>query len=305
MPDPTELAIIATFSAALGIFVVSAIFQKMRSKAIALPPDSTLELGNESPSSVPHLTEPTHETLPRRVPTWFYQPLDLLGIGFIYLLFFGLVVSSVSAPDKEELSLDSGALLSAIAFQFIGAGIVTFFVISRIRPIDWLGLKWRSWPWVFLIAPCAVAFMWVVIMSLQVTGFMDWIGSFGIDTVQDTVKLLQDSSDPRLLSLMGFAAVIAAPLCEEIIFRGYLYPAAKKFSGPWIAGICSALVFAAAHGNLAALLPLFVFGCLLVIIYEKTGSIWAPIAAHCCFNSATVITQFVARYHHLPLETSL
>lgn len=304
MPDPTEFAIIATFSTALGIFVFAAIFQKLRSKVIAMPTEFTSEFESEFPSGMPHLTEPTHETPLGRVPTWFYRPLDLLGIGFIYLLFFGLVVSSVSAPEKEELSLDSGALLSAIAFQFIGAGIVTFFVISRIDPIDWLGLKWRSWPWVFLIAPCAVAFMWIMIMSLQVSGFMDWIGSFGIDTVQDTVKLLQDSSDPRLLGLMGFAAVVAAPLCEEIVFRGYLYPAAKKFSGPWVAGICSALVFAAAHGNLAALLPLFVFGCLLVIIYEKTGSIWAPIAVHCCFNSATVITQFVARYHHLPLETS-
>ncbi len=304
MPDPTELAIIATFSAALGIFVVAATFQKLRSKAIALPPEFTSEFASESPSSAPHLTEPPSATSFGRVPTWFYQPFDLLGIGFIYLLFFGLVVSSVSTPAKEDLSLDSSALLSAIAFQFIGAGIVTFFVISRIRPTDWLGLKWQSWPWVFLIAPGAVAFMWAMIISLQVSGFMDWIGSFGIDTVQDTVKLLQDSSDPRLLGLMGFAAVVAAPLCEEIVFRGYLYPAAKKFSGPWIAGICSALVFAAAHGNLAALLPLFVFGCLLVVIYEKTGSIWAPIAVHCCFNSATVITQFIARYHHLPLETS-
>ncbi len=304
MPDPTELAIIATFSTALGIFVVATTFQKLRSKTSALPPEFTSEFASESPSSVPYLTEPPSATSFGRVPIWLYQPLDLLGIGFIYLLFFGLVVSSVSTPAKEDLSLDSSALLSAIAFQFIGAGIVTFFVISRIRPTDWLGLKWQSWPWVFLIAPGAVAFMWAMIISLQVSGFMDWIGSFGIDTVQDTVKLLQNSSDPRLLGLMGFAAVVAAPLCEEIVFRGYLYPAAKKFSGPWIAGICSALVFAAAHGNLAALLPLFIFGCLLVVIYEKTGSIWAPIAVHCCFNSATVITQFIARYHHLPLETS-
>jgi membrane protease YdiL (CAAX protease family) len=303
MPDPTELAIIATFSAALGIFAVAATVQKLRCKPSALPPEFASEIGDESPSPHPHEIEPACETSPGRIPTWFYQPFDLLGIGFIYLLFFGLVVSSVSAHANEAPNLDAHALMSAIAFQFIGAGIVTFFVISRIRPVDWLGLKWPSWPWVFLIAPCAVAFMWVLIICLQVSGLMDWIGSFGIDTVQDTVKLLQDSSDPRLLGLMGFAAIVAAPFCEEIVFRGYLYPATKKFSGPWVAGICSALIFAAAHGNLAALIPLFIFGCLLVIIYEKTGSIWAPIAVHCCFNTATVITQIIDRYH-LPLEAS-
>ena len=133
---------------------------------------------------------------------------------------------------------------------------------------------------------------------------MEWISSFGVETVQDTVKLLQNSDDPRILALMGFAAVVAAPLCEEIVFRGYLYPAAKKFNGPWVAGICSSLVFAGAHGNLAALLPLFIFGCVLVVVYEKTGSIWAPIAVHCCFNIATVITQLLDRYHHVPLNST-
>ena len=140
--------------------------------------------------------------------------------------------------------------------------------------------------------------------GLQRSGFMEWIESLGVETVQDTVKLLQESSDPLILGLMAFAAVVAAPLCEEIVFRGYFYPVAKKFAGPWAAGICSALVFAAAHGNLAALLPLFIFGCLLVFIYEKTGSLWAPIAVHFCFNGATVIIQMAARYYNLPLDAS-
>jgi membrane protease YdiL (CAAX protease family) len=131
---------------------------------------------------------------------------------------------------------------------------------------------------------------------------MSWIESLGVETVQDTVKLLQESDDPLILGLMAFAAVVAAPLCEEIVFRGYLYSAAKSFAGPWVAALCSSLVFAAAHGSLAALLPLLVFGVVLVFLYEKTGSIWAPIAAHGCFNGATVITQFIARHYNLPLE---
>ena len=102
--------------------------------------------------------------------------------------------------------------------------------------------------------------------------------------------------------VMAFAAIVVAPLCEEIVFRGYLYPVMKKFSGPWVAGVCSALIFAAAHGSLVALLPLFVFGCVLVLIYEKTGSLWAPIAVHFCFNGATVIIQMAVRYLDLPLD---
>ena len=304
MPDPTEFAITATFMTALGIFSLTAAARKL--------------LGNSNlPAAAPVESFPTDEGSPYqppasppelpcgRVPVWFYQPLDLLGIGFIFVLFFGLVMASVKASDEAKLTLDVGGMAASIAFQFISAGIVTFFVIPRVRPVEWLGLRWPAWRWVFLIAPCAVVTMWMFFGGLQVSGFMEWIESLGVEAVQDSVKLLQTSTDPTIIGLMVFAAVIAAPLCEEIVFRGYLYPAAKKFAGPWAAGVCSALVFAAAHGSLAALLPLFVFGCLLVFIYEKTGSLWASVAVHFCFNGATVLIQMIARYYNLPLDAPL
>ena len=305
MPDPTEFVIIATFSTALGIFALTASARHLLGKSPPLVPEiDPAPLDEESPYQPPATTGPPPGLPDGRVPTWFYRPLDLLGIGFIYLVFFGLVTASVRASDKAELVLDPADLLSSIAFQFISAGIVTFFVIGRIRPVDWLGLRWPGWRWIFLIAPCAVFSMWFFFGGLEASGFMDWIESLGVEAVQDTVKLLQKSTDPLILGLMAFAAVIAAPICEEIVFRGYLYSATKKFAGPWAAGICSALVFAAAHGSLAALLPLFVFGCVLVFIYQKTGSLWAPVAVHCCFNGATVLIQMVGRFYHFPLEAA-
>lgn len=309
MPDPTEPIIIATFSTALGIFAVAATIRKLLEKKV--PPAPELESVAEaspwldpSPYQTPRQADAPTGVPASGVATSFYTPLDLLGIGFVFFLFFGLVVASVGATDQENTALDPGGLLASIAFQFIIAGIVTFFVMKRVHPVDWLGLRWRSWPWIFLIAPATVVSMWVIFGALQALGFMEWIESLGVEAVQDTVKLLQKSNDPWILGMVGFAAIIAAPLCEEIVFRGYFYPATKKFSGPWAAGICSALVFAAAHGSLMALFPLFIFGCVLVFIYEKTGSLWAPIAVHCCFNSATIITQAIARYYDFPLELS-
>jgi membrane protease YdiL (CAAX protease family) len=43
---------------------------------------------------------------------------------------------------------------------------------------------------------------------------------------------------------------------------------------------------------------------LLVRVYEKTGSLWAPIAVHFCFNSATVIVQIAARHFNIPLDSA-
>lgn len=307
MPDPTEFAITTTFLAALVVFVLTAIVHqlcgKKRLMASATESEQLAPATEESPYQPPVASAVLIPALPiGRVPTWFYRSPDLLGLGLIYLIFFGLVLTSVRAGEDAG-TLEPSGLLVSIAFQFIIAGVAMSFVIRRIHPAAWLGLRWTGWRWVFLIAPATVLFMWFFFAVLQSTGFMDWVESLGVESLQDTVQLLQESNDPVLLGMMAFAAVIAAPVCEEIVFRGYFYPAAKKFAGPWGAAACSALVFAAAHGSLAALLPLFVFGLVLVIIYEKTGSLWAPIAVHFCFNGATVVIQLAARYFHIPLET--
>ena len=303
MLDPTEFVIIATFGMALGIFGLTATARKFlgEKSASAAPLESTLS-DEESPYQAPAHGDFLPPLLAARVPVGFYQPLDLLGLGVIFLVFFSLVVGSVRASaGKDEMALTVDSLVSSIGFQFVSAGIVTAFVIRRVRPVEWLGLRWAGWRWVFLIAPGAVLLMWAFFSGLEATGFMRWIDSLGVERVQETVKILQKSTNPQIISLMAIAAVIAAPLCEEIVFRGYLYAAAKRFAGPWAAGICSALVFAAAHGSLAALLPLFVFGCLLVFIYERTGSLWAPIAVHFCFNGATVVIQLAARHYQIDL----
>ena len=53
---------------------------------------------------------------------------------------------------------------------------------------------------------------------------------------------------------------------------------------------CSySLLFGIIHVSLVPFIPLAIFGAVLVLLYEYTGSIWTPIIAHCIFNTATLI----------------
>jgi membrane protease YdiL (CAAX protease family) len=315
MPDPTEPVITAAFGSALALFAIAAVIRKAATPAApplpVLPPDAPLPSDADPLSPYfPPATAPVPPALPPlpggRVPTWFFRRLDLLGAGFIFLVFSALVISSVQAGAKTGTpALDPQNLIASIGFQFFLAGLVTVTLLRRVRPVEWLGLRWPGWKWSLLIAPAGVLGMWAFFAGLDASGYMKWIESFGVEAVQDTVKILQKSDDPSTLALMAFAAVVAAPICEEIVFRGYLYGIAKKFAGPWAAAVCTALVFGAAHGSLAALLPLFVFGLLLVLVYERTGSIWAPMALHFCFNGATVVIQMALRYSHFPAAPGL
>lgn len=88
-------------------------------------------------------------------------------------------------------------------------------------------------------------------------------------------------------------AVVLAPLCEEILFRGYFYAVLKRFGGIWAATIVSALLFSAIHVDLAPMPALFLFGIFLVWIYEKSGSLKSPIFMHATFNAVSLLLSLI------------
>lgn len=233
-----------------------------------------------------------------KVPTRWYNRFDLPLAGFFFLVYFALVSMSgdKASPPELEQKYSPGVLIFSMAFQVMLAGLAIGFMIWRVRPIEWLGLRWRKWPLAFLLAPAAVFTVWLVMGLLQATGFNDWVQwVLGAGGTQESVQLLMTGKDPVILALMAFAAVVVAPLSEEIIFRGYLYPVAKRFGGVPAAMVFSSLVFAAAHGSAVILLPLFVLALLMCWLYERTGSLWASISVHFLFNGATVGLQLLAR----------
>jgi len=275
------MVIEAAFLTALGWFALAAAWRAMRRR------------GSEGPPALPG----------GRVGTWGLHPVDLLGIGMVFLVYAGFFVLNSTVPDKDPTQrLTPGTLVVAIAVQFAIAGMVMAFLAPRVRLGAFFGLTWKGWPWVFLIGPLVLGTMWLLFGGMAELGYFRWMERLlGESPVQDVVKVLKVAKNPTVVALMAVTAVIVAPLCEEIVFRGYLYAVAKRFGGRWTAACCSALLFSAAHGSLAALLPLFLFGLLLVVVYERTGSLWAPIAGHFFFNAATVVVQLGARLFHLPL----
>jgi membrane protease YdiL (CAAX protease family) len=236
------------------------------------------------------------------VQVWPYRALDLIGFAGVVGLFYMLALGNSAAEGAKDLPvINAEGVIISIGFQLFTAFIVIAVMVNRQNPVLWLGLAWKKWPLVIMIAPISVVSMWALFAGLYELGYMDLMDRLGVEKVQQTVTIFQEEKDIVVLVLMAIAAALVAPVCEEIVFRGYLYPVAKKFSGPWVAALCTALIFSAAHGSFSALLPLFAFGLLLVALYEFTGSLWAPMAVHFLFNGATVAVQLYARYAEIPL----
>jgi membrane protease YdiL (CAAX protease family) len=92
--------------------------------------------------------------------------------------------------------------------------------------------------------------------------------------------------DPSTLEIVlgGLAVVVAAPLGEEVFFRGFLFESLRGRLGFLRAGAISAVVFAIFHGDPLLMILMFFVGMALAWLYERRGSLIAPIGAHAMFN---------------------
>ena len=103
------------------------------------------------------------------------------------------------------------------------------------------------------------------------------------------MKQIQKNLSANYVLEKILTACILAPLAEEFLYRGFLYPAVKKYTQPFVAAVVVSGLFAVAHGFAAGLLPLFVMGLLLILAYELTGAILVPILIHAGFNLFNVL----------------
>ncbi len=101
---------------------------------------------------------------------------------------------------------------------------------------------------------------------------------------QQAVQLVQSASSAGERILTALMAVGFAPVVEEVLFRGIIYPTVKQVGYPRLAIWGTAFIFAAIHGTPAIFVPLFLLGALLAYLYERTGTLLAPIATHVVFN---------------------
>ncbi len=93
------------------------------------------------------------------------------------------------------------------------------------------------------------------------------------------------------LPLFWFALVIAAPLFEEIFFRGFLFTGIRQSAlGPVGAVLITSATWAAIHVqyDLYDIATIFVFGLILGVAVLRSRSLLVPVLLHSLMNLAAV-----------------
>jgi len=100
-----------------------------------------------------------------------------------------------------------------------------------------------------------------------------------------------DDLGPLWIQILLIA--IAAPIGEEVCFRGMLFGGLRERLPMWAAGLISAALFGLLHvtTGISVVPPLIAFGFLLALVYERTGSILPCILLHMLNNSVALLAQ--------------
>jgi membrane protease YdiL (CAAX protease family) len=105
---------------------------------------------------------------------------------------------------------------------------------------------------------------------------------------EELLKQLGSKEGTALLVLSAGLTCVVAPICEEFLFRGYIFTALRNWRGTLPAALITALVFGGVHYGSAPpldLVPLAALGFGLCLLYRYTGSLYPCIAAHSLNNS--------------------
>lgn len=218
---------------------------------------------------------------------------QVLIVGFFFLSQIALpLLISLLGLTPGNLSLRLKAVYILVNYLAVAAGglLVLYFSIKPFFPLpkswfhfQWLG-NWVGWG----VGGYLVALPLVVVTSL--INQQIWQGQGGSNPL---LFLALQAQDWVALSIFFFTASVAAPVFEEVIFRGFLLPSLTRYLPVWGAVIASSLVFALAHLSLAEVLPLTVLGMVLGTVYARSRNLLSSILLHSLWNSGTLISLFI------------
>ncbi|HEV7272424.1 CPBP family intramembrane glutamic endopeptidase [Pseudoxanthomonas sp.] len=262
--------------------------------------------------SQPHLsseaTDPASAALPlRRVLPAFAVDVALaatLSFSTLMLGLFGWAVwrgiqlaqQHGGAPDAHALQAQIGTppVLFLIVTTLVSTGGTALLLYvwrrrataaERRESTRRLG-KPSTWGWA--LAAGGVTFLFSSLMSAGGR-------ALGLDLQPSNLDLIREGF-ARFPVFLTLFAVVLAPLYEELLFRRVLFGRLWRAGWPVLGLVLSSVVFALVHelpglngkpadSTLFLILVYAGMGAIFAWVYRRTGTLWAPIAAHILNNA--------------------
>jgi membrane protease YdiL (CAAX protease family) len=208
-----------------------------------------------------------------------------------------VLAALLTAPISFLRSCSARYDLAVLAGEFaLGGAVVWWVTVIRKSPVRTLGMPRQ--PWGDLAIGLLVGLLLVVVAGVVlavVQGIATRILGHSPTEPQQVVACVRGVG----LALLGPIVIVAAPLGEELFFRGFLYQGLRRRFSVWPAAIMSGVFFGLVHlGGVAFFLivpSLVAVGIGLALVFERRRSLLASMAAHAAFNAVGYLAIALSR----------
>ncbi len=197
------------------------------------------------------------------------------------LAFFGVVLLLFVPGMFAQVAFRSAGLVWSEVFAFLLPALVAT-AGSNLRADSWLKLRRPPGAAVALGALVGGAGYLVavaILLFMQRVLPRAWVESF------DPTRIFDGPAWERVL--VAAVAIVVAPPCEEIAFRGYVQTTLALRRRPAVAIAGSGALFAAMHLDPVRFPALLALGAVFGWLTWRAGSVWPSVAAHAANNAIT------------------
>lgn len=221
------------------------------------------------------------------------QPSSWMDLIYYLLAGFGIYYVASAAL---SLVTQMGTLPDTFARVVLNVVILTgavYLVGVRRGKISWseIGFLPAVWTPHWLLLAIGIP---LILMPVRggIGLLAQYLLSGGIESMQGRMDVLapgfQFSWSYFGLSVLGMGVIV--PIAEELYFRGLLHSWFKSRFGYWPRIFLSSLIFGLAHYDAVGVtVSSFIMGLANAVAFEKSKSIWLPIAFHIVTNTFAVI----------------
>ncbi|HNT78590.1 MAG TPA: type II CAAX endopeptidase family protein [Anaerolineae bacterium] len=179
-----------------------------------------------------------------------------------------------------------------ILAEFVLAGLTLLFIRGEKLPVrETLRWRWPGWPALAASVVLAVG-LWIVGVGLNVITML----LLGYTTPMAPSAFPQDGWGALGLLV---ATVVAAPLCEEVMFRGYVQRAYERWGGG-VGALVGGVIFALYHLRFQGGFALLPVSLVLGVLAWRSHSLLPGILLHAVYNSIAALLLIVSSF--LPLQ---
>jgi CAAX protease family protein len=226
--------------------------------------------------------------------------LDLIPVlaftilGIILVVLLAVALARLNRSFYQANLGTIGLMAALMVYLAFAAGIAV--ALRRLRtPLAFLGLHWPTARDLGLTLALIVPWYLGIV---AVTALSAALLNGGLPVPSNTRQLfIQHPQGPGILALALLVTAVAAPLCEEVFFRGMLFRLLRTRVPLWAAVVISATAFGMAHASPAvsfALLPVFTYmGVVLAVIYTWTRSLTNTVLLHSLNNAVGTVAVYV------------